>query len=70
MNKLKKFSAYAITFLVLAIGLTSLFSFFSFHESSTSSPFAFLSIIGSMIVFFPAFDFWLEAAKRLLKIKD
>lgn len=70
MNKLKKFSAYAITFIVLAIGLSSLFSFFSFHESNASSPFAFLSIIGAMIVFFPAFDFWLEAAKRLLKIKD
>jgi hypothetical protein len=70
MNKLKKFSAYAITFLVLAIGLTSLISFFSFHESSPNSPFAFISIIGSMIVFFPAFDYWLEVAKKLLKIRD
>ena len=70
MNKLKKFSAYSITFIVLAIGITSLISFFSFHEASPNSPFSFISIIGAMIVFFPAFDFWLEAAKRLLNIKD
>ena len=70
MNKLKKFSAYAITFVVLAIGLTSLFSFFSYHESSASSPFAFIPIIGAMIVFYPAFDYWLEASKRFLNLNE
>lgn len=70
MNRLRKIGAFVVTALIILVGLSCIFGFEKFHNSNPSSPFGFIWLLGGMLVFHPAFDYWLTISKRFFKVQD
>jgi Co/Zn/Cd efflux system component len=66
MKKFKQVLAFTTALLVLFIGMISNVIYLTHNDSLNQI----IGLILSSIVFFPAFSFWYETAKELLKVKD
>jgi len=66
---LKEFFAFAITYLIMVVGLVSALGYF---ETPLELMFSFRSVIfliGASIIFFPAFNYWLSFTTKLFNIQ-
>ena len=70
MNKLKKTLSYVITALIICVGITCIYGFQKYHQQNPDSLTGLIWIFGAILVFHPAFEYWLAVAKRTLNIKD
>jgi hypothetical protein len=63
---MKKILAFLLAVLVYAFGTLSFTYYFTAKEIGF---YAILALLGSMIIFVPAFSFWISFSKQIFKIK-